>query len=205
MPAAVGRQYAARAAVWPGAALRPRARPRHGPAASGRARRARPPERFAETGRGELPDQVRDQAAAEVHAIADAGVAELLLAAHDVAQFCKQHGIPQAARGSATSSLVAWALGLVELCPLDYHLDSQLFVHDGRGDLPTLTWRFPACTSRPSALFRRATAPSDSALVRAHTALCRWSARSAWVSVSASAPVRPCGRSAPPWVLTRSA
>jgi DNA polymerase III alpha subunit len=46
--------------------------------------------------------------------------------------------IPVAARGSATSSLVAWCLGLVELCPLDYDLDGQVFVHEGRGDLPDL-------------------------------------------------------------------
>ena len=58
--------------------------------------------------------------------------------AYDVGQFCKQHGIPLSARGSATSSLVAWALGLVELCPLDHGLDAQLFVHQGRGDLPDL-------------------------------------------------------------------
>jgi hypothetical protein len=25
-----------------------------------------------------------------------------------------------------------------ELCPLDYHLDPQVFVHEGRGDLPDL-------------------------------------------------------------------
>src|SRR6202165_717865 len=96
------------------------------------------PERFAETGRGEPSVQVREQAATEARAICDAGLAELLLVAYDVGQFCKQHGIPRAARGSATSSLVAWALGLVELCPLDHGLDAQLFVHQGRGDLPDL-------------------------------------------------------------------
>ena len=96
------------------------------------------PERFAETGRGEPSVQVREQAATEARAICDAGLAELLLVAYDVGQFCKQHGIPLAARGSATSSLVAWALGLVELCPLDHGLDAQLFVHQGRGDLPDL-------------------------------------------------------------------
>jgi error-prone DNA polymerase len=84
--------------------------------------------------------QVREQAAAEVRTICRAGLAELLLVAYDVGKFCKHHGIPLAARGSATNSLVGWALGLMqeELCPIDYHLDSQLFVHEGRGDLPDL-------------------------------------------------------------------
>jgi DNA polymerase III alpha subunit len=60
--------------------------------------------------------------------------------AYDVGQFCKHHGIPLAARGSATNSLVAWVLELVqaELCPIDYQLDPQLFVHEGRQDLPDL-------------------------------------------------------------------
>jgi hypothetical protein len=39
------------------------------------------PERFAQTSRGELSVQVREQAATEVHAICDAGLAELLLVA----------------------------------------------------------------------------------------------------------------------------
>jgi DNA polymerase III alpha subunit len=60
-----------------------------------------------------------------------------LLVAYDVGQFCKHHDIPLSVRGSAVNSLVAWALELVpaELCPLDYHLDPQLFVHEGRGSL----------------------------------------------------------------------
>jgi DNA polymerase III subunit alpha len=97
-------------------------------------------ERFAETGRGEPPNQIRESTAAEVRAICDAGLAELMLVAHDVALFCKQHGIPLSVRGSAVNSLVAWALELVpaELCPLDHRLDAQLFVHEGRADLPDL-------------------------------------------------------------------
>jgi hypothetical protein len=51
---------------------------------------------------------------------------------------CAQHGIPVAARGSATASLVVWALGLSDLCPLDYDLDGRMFVHKGREDLPDL-------------------------------------------------------------------
>jgi DNA polymerase III alpha subunit len=67
-----------------------------------------------------------------------AGLAELILTACDLDQFCERHNMPLAARGSATLSLVAWCLGLVEFCPLDYGLDGQLFVHEGRGDLPDL-------------------------------------------------------------------
>ncbi len=95
-------------------------------------------ERFEADGRGKPAPDVVTRAAAEVDDLNRAGLAELMLTAYDLAQFCQQHAIPLAARGSATSSLVAWCLGLVELCPLDYGLDGQLFVHQGRGDLPDL-------------------------------------------------------------------
>ena len=96
------------------------------------------PERFAETGRGEPSVKVREQAAAELRAICQAGLAELLLVAYDVGQFCRQHGIPLAARGSATHSLVVWVLGLSDLFPPDHGLDPRLFVHERRRDLPDL-------------------------------------------------------------------
>jgi DNA polymerase III alpha subunit len=95
-------------------------------------------DRFEAEGRGEPSADVVTRATAEVDDLCRSGLAELMLAAYDLAQFCEQHAIPLAARGSATSSLVAWCLGLVELCPLDYGLDGELFVHEGRGDLPDL-------------------------------------------------------------------
>jgi Bacterial DNA polymerase III alpha NTPase domain len=78
------------------------------------------PQRFAETGRGEPDPGALERAAAELSAIFDAGLAELLLIASLVAAACRERNILVAARGSATSSPVVWALGLVELCPLDY-------------------------------------------------------------------------------------
>jgi DNA polymerase III subunit alpha len=74
----------------------------------------------------------------EVRTICEHGLADLLLFAHEVGQFCSQHGIPLAARGSATASLVVWALALSDLFPLDYGLDGRMFVHKGRQDLPDL-------------------------------------------------------------------
>lgn len=73
-----------------------------------------------------------------------AGLGELLLVAHQVGVECRQRGIPLVARGSATCSLVVWALGLVEACPLDDGLDGEMFVHDGRPDLPDLDLEVPS-------------------------------------------------------------
>jgi hypothetical protein len=92
------------------------------------------PERFTEARRGAPSVQVREQAATAVRAILRRWPGRA------VAGGLRRGSILQAARhparGSATSSLVAWALGLVELCPLDYGPDAQLFVHQGQGDLP---------------------------------------------------------------------
>jgi DNA polymerase-3 subunit alpha len=96
------------------------------------------PERFAQTGRGALAPDLLERAREEVRTICEHGLADLLLFAHEVGQFCSQHGIPLGARGSATASLVVWALGLSTLCPLDYDLHGRMFVHKGREDLPDL-------------------------------------------------------------------
>jgi len=96
------------------------------------------PERFAETGRGAPSEHIQELAREEVRTICERGLADLLLFAHQVGEFCAQHALPVTARGSATASLVVWALGLSDLCPLDYGLDGRMFVHKGREDLPDL-------------------------------------------------------------------
>jgi hypothetical protein len=47
--------------------------------------------------------------------------------------FCSQQGIPLPAPGSASATLAVWALGLLDLCPLDYDLDGRMFVHKAAG------------------------------------------------------------------------
>jgi DNA polymerase-3 subunit alpha len=96
------------------------------------------PERCVQTGRRAPSAAILERARAEVRTICDRGLADLLLFASEVGQFCAQHRIPLAARGSATASLVVWGLGLADLCPLDYDLDGRMFVHKGREDLPDL-------------------------------------------------------------------
>jgi DNA polymerase III subunit alpha len=88
--------------------------------------------------RGPLPSSAIERVQSEARAICSAGLAELLLLAHEVAAFCRQQRIPMTARGSATASLVAWALGLTDLCPLDHGLDGRSFLYAGRPELPDL-------------------------------------------------------------------
>jgi DNA polymerase-3 subunit alpha len=95
-------------------------------------------QRLAATGRDEASDSEKmlERVHDEVRTICEHRLADLLLFAHEVGQFCSPHGIPLAARGSATASLVVWARALSDLCPLDHDLDGRMFVHKGRQDLP---------------------------------------------------------------------
>jgi len=73
----------------------------------------------------------------------------LLLVAQRVALECCLSDIPLAAYGSVTCSLAGWALGLVELCPLDYGLEEEMFIHDCQPDLPDLDLEVP-CAYEPT-------------------------------------------------------
>ncbi|MBV9582622.1 MAG: hypothetical protein JO057_28900 [Chloroflexi bacterium] len=141
---ATGRSRPGGATVWTGSLLRTRTTPRER-----RARARRPGDRSAtqtlRRNRSRRADRrERQRVADELEAINRAGLAELLLVAQHVRLECRLRDIPISARGSATSSLVAWALGLIELCPLDYGLDAEMFVHDGRPDLPDLDLEIPS-------------------------------------------------------------
>jgi len=94
--------------------------------------------RFLQDKRIEPPETIRTALRDELGLVCEAGLAELLLAAHQVASFCVERQIPLAARGSATSSLVAWSLGLVEVLPTDHGLSSETFIFEGRPDRPDL-------------------------------------------------------------------
>lgn len=124
------------------------------------------PRRCAETGREPPNDELRARLQAELDDICKAGLAELLLVAQQVGAACRERGIPVVARGSATCSLVVWVLGLVETCPLDDGLDGEMFVHDGRPDLPDLDLEVPSAYE-----------PTVAAIVQQAAAAC-WTNRS---------------------------
>ncbi|MBV9577969.1 MAG: PHP domain-containing protein, partial [Chloroflexi bacterium] len=126
------------------------------------------PRRCAETGRDAPTAEMRRRVADELEAIGRTGLAELLLVAQQVGLECRRRNIPISARGSATSSLVAWALGLVELCPLDYGLDGQMFVHDGRPDLPDLDLEIPSAWEPAVSAFVQDAAAAPWAAPEAH-------------------------------------
>jgi hypothetical protein len=132
---------------------------------------------------------------AELALVADAGLAELLLTAEQAGAFCAERGIPLAARGSATASLVAWALGLVEVCPLDHWLRAS--TRAGR-TAPTSTWRSPRRTNTLSG--RSSSRPATAAGGRPTRGrgTCPTSGRCAPACAWPSAPATPSARWGPP-------
>jgi DNA polymerase III subunit alpha len=135
------------------------------------------PARLSATGRGEASEEVLERVHEEVRTICEHGLADLLLFAHEVGQFCSQRGILLAARGSATASLVVWALGLSDLCPLDYDLDGRMFVHKAARICRTLTWKSLHSTSmRFRHLFSRAASKGCRRMPRANSPTCARSA-----------------------------
>ena len=103
---------------------------------------------------------MRESVPTEVEANGHAGLAEMMLVAHQVGLACPERGIPLVARGSATCSLVVWALGLFKSCPLDDGLYGNLFVHDGRPEFPYLDLEVPSeFETTVAALVQQAAAP----------------------------------------------
>jgi hypothetical protein len=140
---------------------------------------------LAETGRGEPSEDVLERVREELQTICASDLADWLLFAHDVGRFCEERGIPLAARGSATSSLVVWALGLSELCPLDYGLDGRMFCHEGRDDLPDLDLEVSSLHEAAVSAFVQHGGTLNSQSPREETryppcAPCAWACMSAW-------------------------
>lgn len=68
------------------------------------------------------------------------GAAEYILAAHDVVSWCTGQGILTAPRGTASSSLVLFCLGMTDIDPLRHDLKFDRLMRAGRDALPSLAF-----------------------------------------------------------------
>ncbi len=66
------------------------------------------------------------------------GFSEYFLVVWDIVQFARRRGVPVAGRGSGASSLVAYLLGITNVCPLTYGISFERFLNEGRVDFPDL-------------------------------------------------------------------
>jgi DNA polymerase III subunit alpha len=86
-----------------------------------------------------LPPAVRDRLAYELGVIEKAGYAGYFLIVQDFIAAARARGIPVGpGRGSAAGSLVAYALGITDVCPLKFDLLFERFLNPERVSMPDI-------------------------------------------------------------------
>ena len=83
-----------------------------------------------------LTSEVVKRLAHELGVIERAGLAEFFLICWDLMRFAKDQGIPAQGRGSATSSIVSYTLGISRVEPIAHNLLFERFINEGRTTYP---------------------------------------------------------------------
>ena len=83
-----------------------------------------------------LTSPVVNRLAHELDVIERAGLAEFFLICWDLMRFAKEQGIPAQGRGSATSSIVSYTLGISRVEPIQHNLLFERFINEGRTTYP---------------------------------------------------------------------
>jgi DNA polymerase-3 subunit alpha len=89
---------------------------------------------------GDAPGpEVAERLAFEVDTIAKMGFCAYFLIVADFINWAKDRGIPVGpGRGSAAGSIVAYAMGITDMCPLRYGLLFERFLNPGRKSMPDI-------------------------------------------------------------------
>ena len=83
-----------------------------------------------------LTSAVVNRLAHELDVIERVGLAEFFLICWDLMRFAKEQGIPAQGRGSATSSIVSYTLGISRVEPIAHNLLFERFINEGRTTYP---------------------------------------------------------------------
>jgi DNA polymerase III alpha subunit len=83
-----------------------------------------------------LTSAVVQRLAHELGVIERAGLAEFFLICWDLMRFAREQGIPAQGRGSATSSIVSYTLGISRVEPIAHNLLFERFINEGRTTYP---------------------------------------------------------------------
>ncbi|MFL5770172.1 MAG: PHP domain-containing protein [Chloroflexota bacterium] len=83
-----------------------------------------------------LTSAVVNRLAHELDVIERAGLAEFFLICWDLMRYAKERGIPAQGRGSATSSIVSYTLGISRVEPIQHNLLFERFINEGRTTYP---------------------------------------------------------------------
>ncbi|HLJ10975.1 MAG TPA: DNA polymerase III subunit alpha [Planctomycetaceae bacterium] len=88
---------------------------------------------------GEAPSkEALERLEYELSVINRMGFASYFLIVWDFARFARENGIPALARGSACGAIVAYVLGLSNVCPLKYDLLFERFLDPSRAEAPDI-------------------------------------------------------------------
>ncbi len=87
---------------------------------------------------GRLSQEVLDRLDRELEVINKLGFPNYFLIVWDFVRFAREKGIPATARGSGVGSLVAYALHLSHVCPLEYDLLFERFLDESRREAPDI-------------------------------------------------------------------
>ncbi len=92
---------------------------------------------------GENPEQkFIDRLEFELSIIERMGYSSYFLIVWDFAQFARSKGIPCTARGSACGAIVAYLLGISDICPIEYDLLFERFLDPSRSEAPDIDMDF---------------------------------------------------------------
>ena len=83
-----------------------------------------------------MTSAVMTRLAHELDVIERAGLAEFFLICWDLMRFAREQGIPAQGRGSATSSIVSYTLGISRVEPITHNLLFERFINPGRTTYP---------------------------------------------------------------------
>ena len=87
---------------------------------------------------GEISQVMRERLDHELGVIEQMGYVDYMLISWDFVRFAREQGIPVGMRGSGSSSLVAHALGLTDINPMDYDLIFSRFLDPERREQPDI-------------------------------------------------------------------
>ncbi|MBB5234271.1 DNA polymerase III subunit alpha [Deinococcus budaensis] len=94
---------------------------------------------FAALGQKYLPDQLvaaDTRLRQELATVRSLGMAGFFLTACEVTDYCREHGILAAGRGSAAGSVLCYLLGITLSDPIKHNLLFERFLHTGRNVMP---------------------------------------------------------------------
>jgi len=87
---------------------------------------------------GASSERIERRLARELEIIERKGFADYFLVVWDIVQYARRRRAPVAGRGSGASSLVAYLLGITNVCPLALDIPFERFLHERREDWPDL-------------------------------------------------------------------